>query len=175
MADWQSIVKSVAPMIGTALGGPLGGMAVQAIGSALGLSQATTDSVKQAVMGMTPEQSIAMQQADIQFKEYMAKLGYDNVQALEKIAADDRASARSMQVATRSIVPGLLAMVVTIGFFGILLAMMYGSTNTAANQPLLVMLGSLGTAWVTIVAYYFGSSSGSDRKTELLGKMKAGA
>ena len=38
----------------------------------------------------------------------------------------------------------------------------------------IIMLGSLGTAWVSIIAYYFGSSSGSDRKTELMAKASQG-
>src|SRR6266571_1556152 len=37
-----------------------------------------------------------------------------------------------------------------------------------------IMVGTLGTAWVGVTSYYFGSSRGSDRKTELLAGAKVG-
>ncbi len=36
--DWKSIVSSVAPVLGTALGGPLGGVAARAAMDALGIT-----------------------------------------------------------------------------------------------------------------------------------------
>ena len=50
--DWKSIIGAVAPWIGTALAGPLGGMAVEAAANALGISEKTTDAVKQALSGV---------------------------------------------------------------------------------------------------------------------------
>jgi hypothetical protein len=75
-----------------------------------------------------------------------------------------------MQVATRSWIPPLLAAAVTAGFFAILGGMMFGKMSVADNTALTMMLGSLGTAWTGIIAYYFGSSAGSQAKTEMLGK-----
>jgi hypothetical protein len=75
-----------------------------------------------------------------------------------------------MQVATRSWIPPLLAAAVTLGFFAILGGMMFGKMSVADNTALTMMLGSLGTAWTGIIAYYFGSSAGSQAKTEMLGK-----
>jgi hypothetical protein len=74
-----------------------------------------------------------------------------------------------MQATTRSMMPPILAGAVTLGFFGILILMFIGRVDSN-NPAILMMLGSLGTAWTGIIAYYFGSSAGSQAKTDLLSK-----
>ena len=71
-----------------------------------------------------------------------------------------------MQINTKSIVPAILAIGVTIGFFGILIGLM--TDNVTKSDALLLMLGSLGTAWTAIVSFYFGSSASSQNKDDLL-------
>jgi len=70
----------------------------------------------------------------------------------------------------------ILAYAITLGFFGTLAYILkFGLPleNEAAKNVLLMLVGSLGTAWTTgVVGYYFGSSSGSDRKTDLLGRLQ---
>ena len=166
--DWKKIIATVAPWIGTALTGPLGGMAVEAAASALGLTDKTTDAIKTAIAGATPEQMLALKQADQTFALQMQKLGYDNIEKLAALAVENTKDARAMQVATRSPVPGILAFLITVGFFGILIGMMAGWLKTTDNQALLIMLGALGAAWGAVVNYFFGSSADSGRKTELL-------
>jgi hypothetical protein len=85
---------------------------------------------------------------------------------LKKLATDDRKSARDLQIATKSWIPGVLAIGVTIGFFGILIGLM--TDNVTKSDALLLMLGSLGTAWTAIVSFYFGSSASSQNKDDLL-------
>jgi hypothetical protein len=55
---------------------------------------------------------------------------------------------------------------VTIGFFAILVGLM--TDNVTKSDALLLMLGSLGTAWTAIVSFYFGSSANSEKQTEML-------
>lgn len=166
--DWQSLVKTVAPWIGTALGGPLGGMAVEAVAGALGIGEKTTDAVKQALSGVTPEQMLALKKADQDFALQMQALGFKQVTDLEALAAGDRKDARGMQVAVRSPVPAILSLSVTLGYFGILVGMMTDTLHVSDSQALLIMLGSLGTAWTGVMAFWFGTTRASEVKTEML-------
>ena len=168
--DFTSIIKTVAPWIGTALGGPLGGLAVEAAASALGLSDKTADAVKQAIGGATPEQLLALKKADQDFALQMQALGFKQLADMEAIAAGDRKDARAMQTQVRSPVPALLSILVTVGYFGVLIGMMTKVLQVADSQALLIMLGSLGTAWGMVMAFWFGTTRGSEVKTEMLAK-----
>jgi hypothetical protein len=160
--DW---LKQIAPTVATALGGPLAGMAVSAISKAIGVDP---DKVEDLISSnkLTSDQIAQIKIAEIELQKQAQELGLN----FEKLAVDDRKSAREMQAVTRSWVPPLLAASVTIGFFAILGGMMFGQMSVADNTALTMMLGSLGTAWTGIIAYYFGSSAGSQAKTDLLSK-----
>ena len=160
-------LKQIAPTIATAMGGPLAGMAVSAISKAIGVDEAKVgDLIKDNKL--TAEQIAQVKLAEIELQKQAQELGLN----FEKLAVDDRKSAREMQATTRSIVPPVLAAIVTVGFFGILVMMLLGRVDSN-NPPILMMLGSLGTAWTGIIAYYFGSSAGSQAKTDLLSKAPA--
>ena len=168
--DFPAIIKTVAPWIGTALGGPLGGMAVGAIADALGLSDQTVDAVKTAISGATPEQMLALKKADQDFAVQMQALGFKQITDLESLAVADRKDARTMQVAKPSPVPALLSLLVTAGYFGILVGMMAGGLNIRDSEAMLLMLGSLTTAWGAVMAFWFGTTRDSSRKTEIIAK-----
>lgn len=172
--DFTQLLKTVAPWIGTALGGPLGGMAVQAAAEALGISDKTVDAVKQALSGATPEQLLALKQADQSFSLQMQELGFKQLADMEAMAAGDRKDARALQSATRSIVPAMLSGIVTLGYFGILVGLLKGwLAVTNDSQALLLMLGSLSTGWGVVMAFWFGTTAASGRKTELLAQAPA--
>lgn len=173
--DISAVIKSIAPWIGTALGGPLGGMAVEAASKALGLTDQTQDSLKAVLSGATYEQTMALKKADQEFAVQMQSLGFKQVSDMEAIAAGDRKDARDMQKAVRSRVPAVLSLMVTIGYFGILGGMLGGIFTVTDSEALLLMLGSLSTAWGVVMAFWFGTTSDSGRKTELLAQAPAKA
>ncbi len=163
--DWKSLVNSVAPVIGLALGGPAGGIAAKALSnSLLGKDDATDKELSQAMLGATPDQLLALKQADIDFNVKIEELGID----LEKIASEDRANARDREIKTGDKTPKILASVIVVGFFSVLATMAFVSIPETAQAPINILLGALTAMLTQVGNYYFGSSAGSQRKTELM-------
>lgn len=160
----NDFLKTLAPTLASALLGPLGGIAVSALGGILGISSATTESVTRAFQDgkLTPEQLSAIKQLELQYQNDEKERGFK----YSELEFADTASARQMQELTHSNIPPILALLVTGGFFGILGFLIFSDYNP--TEPLLVMLGSLGTAWTMIIGFYFGSSQGSQQKNDLL-------
>jgi hypothetical protein len=79
------LIKSVLPWIGTALGGPLGGMAATYVGNKLGMSEATVDNVKAVLSGMPPEKLAELRLAELDFKLKMETLGYTHLYKIEEL------------------------------------------------------------------------------------------
>jgi hypothetical protein len=158
--DW---LKMIAPTLATAIAGPFGTMAYGVVAKVLNITP--EDAQKTIETGkLTAEQIASVQLAEIEIKARAQELGLD----FAKVEVADRKSARDMQIGTKSLIPAVLATVVTIGFFGILIGMM--TKTFIASDALFLMLGSLGTAWTGIISFYFGSSAGSQAKDNLLRK-----
>ena len=156
--DW---LMKLVPTIATCLGGPLAGLAVTAVSKALGIDE---DKVQDVIDSgkLNAEQIASLKQAEIALQEQAQELGLN----FEQLAVQDRASARDLQKETKSVIPPVLSILVTIGFFGILGGLMSGKIMT--SDALMLMLGSLGTAWTGIIAFYFGSSASSQAKDNMI-------
>ncbi len=74
---------------------------------------------------------------------------------------------------TKDKVPALLALLLTLGFFSMIWLMMLCPIQNGSREILDVLLGSVGTAWVSCITYYFGSSHSSQLKTQLLSQRKS--
>lgn len=161
------LLGQIAPTIATALGGPLAGLATKTLSNVLlGHEDGDEEAVSAALQNATPEQLADVKKIDADFKVRMKELEID----LERISAGDRDSARKREISTGDRTTRYLAAGITLGFFGVLFWMFIYGVPKNGNEALLLMLGALQTSFTGIIAYYFGSSSGSKAKDDLLAK-----
>jgi hypothetical protein len=161
------LLGQLAPTLATALGGPMAGLAVKTLSNVLlGNETGDADAVAAALQNATPEQLADVKKIDADFKVRMKELEID----LERISSGDRDSARKREMSVGDYTPKILAAGITLGFFGCLFWMFLYGVPKNGNEALLLMLGALQTAFTGVIAYYFGSSSGSRAKDELISK-----
>ena len=171
--DWKSTLATVAPAIATALGGPLAGVAVSMAGKAIGLGDGATESdVEAAVLSGNPDVLVRLREVNTQFERDMKALDID----LERIHAGNQASAREM--AKTNMLPQIVLSFVFIGgYFGAMFAL-HGVLFQAQeiNGQVATLFGALIGIFTRelsgIMAFWFGSSSGSKAKSDKLDALK---
>lgn len=164
-------LKQIAPTAATLLGGPLAGLAVDAIGKAIGMTDATKDQVKEALSSGTlnAEQMTAIKQAEAELTLKVKELDID----MEKVHAGDRASARDMAAKTGDTwTPRIIALVVFIVWGAVNWKLFNGTISGDMRELVARALGTLDGTLLAVVYYYFGSSSGSKDKTEAIATKK---
>lgn len=173
--DVASVVENLAPTIASVIGGPLAGSGVSALEKLFGLTPAPSASssdrlndVAAAIAGATPQQLADMRKADQDYAVSMAQAGFKDTETLASLKVQDTVSARDMQTANKSYVPAALTIIITLGFFGMLLVLAY-ATIPQDNKILFgSFLGTLGTAWLVSVHFWFGSTSDTGQVNSLL-------
>lgn len=168
--DWKKLVGSVAPTLAAAFGGPLAGMAVKTLATQfLGNKDATEQEVEQAVLNAEPQALLRLKEIDLEFKKLITDAGIQ----LEKIAADDRNSARNREIQTHdSWTPRVLATVVVGGFLWCVYAVLSGYVKELKDPMVATlvgtMIGYISAKADQIISYYFGSSASSKAKDDTL-------
>jgi hypothetical protein len=163
--DWKAAIGAIAPTVATALGGPLAGLAVDAVGSAFGWTDATKEKVEEAFSKgqMTGEQILALKQAEIALVAQEKELGFK----FAELEFRDRDSARQREVGTQDATNKILAYAVVGGF----LAVVGGTLAGWAKVDSVLagsLIGYLSAKAEQVLAYYFGSTAGSAEKSKLL-------
>lgn len=153
MLDWKSIVKTVAPVLGTALGGPMAGAATKFIADKfLGNPEAKDEDIAQALATASPDQLIKLKELDNNFATEMRKLDVDvyNIDAL------DRNSARDREKTIKDHTPAILAYALTVGFFATVWKLISDGVVSESDQYMLTIMSNL---FLVALTYYFGSSN----------------
>jgi hypothetical protein len=165
----SDFLKSVAPTVASALLGPFAGVAVAGLGRVFGVDGATTESITKLIQqgSVTPEAMAKLQEMEGEFREHEAERGYK----YSELEFKDRDSARQANVAggTQQYLFWLSLFLLAVSVGAELCVLFYGYPKDRVD-PVLVgrILGLLDAVAIQILGYWFGSSSGSKQKTELL-------
>ncbi len=173
---FSSILKTAYPFINAAasLGGPMGTMVAGLVGKALGVdkvdpSQAGIEAAIAKAQITDPDALLKLQQAEEAFKLQMQTLGFDHAEKLLEADDADRASARAREIAVKDDTPKIMAYIVicmTIVAEGYILG--HGTPVGLDGVVLGRILGTLDSALIMVLSYYFGSSAGSKVKDDTI-------
>lgn len=171
--DLAGTVGATAPILGTLIGGPAGPAIGALVASVLG-TQGDPESVS-AALAAGPDAAVKLRQIEADRAVKLQELLVDHAKAVlaagvahEQTAAQDRADARKLQTAAPSRMPAALTLMITVGFFATLGALLTYGKPEFGGDALMIMLGALGSAWAAATSYWLGTTSNSARKTELL-------
>ena len=171
---FDAVMKKAFPFLSAAasLGGPVGSLAAALVGKAIGVDKppaGTADGIGNAIASAfaDPTQRAALIQAEQDFQVQMTQLGYKSAQDILDTAAADRANARNREVQVKDWMPKVLGCGIVGGFLCSVFLILTG--HGKADSVLAgTLIGYLSAKAELVASYYFGSSAGSDRKTELL-------
>ena len=165
--DWLSVLKSLAPTVASALGGPLAGTAITAIGSLLGVSEPTQAKIEAAFVNgqLTGEQIAGLKQLEMKLKAEEQDRGFKYAELEYK----DRADARNMAVQTGAKTPAVLTWLIVAIVLSLEGYILFNGTPERVSEIVMGrILGTLDMCLITVLSYWFGTTYGSSRKTDML-------
>ena len=155
----KNIVGAVAPTIGSALAGPMGGMAGDVISKVLGCEN-SPKAIEKAVQNATPEQMLELKKAEQEFELQMKELEVD-VFALETADKQDARVRFSKDWTTR-----IMGIATLGGFLGYIFLVTLQPPEQNSEALINLVLGYLGGLASAVISFYFGASHGGDKKDE---------
>ena len=166
--EWKQILGKIAPTVAVALGGPLAGTVIQGLGEALGVSDPTKEKIQSAIESgnLTGEQISAIRMKELELKQEEQERGFK----YSELEFKDRDSARRASVDGGTIKPlFVLSVVLLVLTLGTEIAVLFGAYESSVPQMLIGrILGLMDSISMMVLAFWYGTSSGSVRKTDLL-------
>lgn len=166
--DWIGTLKAIAPTVASALGGPLAGGLVAFLGDLLGIAEPTQEKIAQAFQNgqLTGEQIAAIKTKEMELKAEEQERGF----RYSELEFKDRDSARQASVQGGTLPMlfwlSLALLVLTLGSEVVVL--FNGYPKTVPEIIVGRVLGLLDSVAMMVLAFWYGTSSGSVRKTDLL-------
>jgi hypothetical protein len=166
--NFLGIIKKVYPAISglASLGGPFGVIGASLVGKALGVADGkmdtTPDGIAAAIAGATPEQMIALKQAEADAQLKVQELGFQNVQEMERLADSDAADARARETKVGDKTPEVGFYLLLVAFVGVIIALFFLPVPEANKSVVFSMIGSLGTIVIGATQYFYGTTRNSN-------------
>ena len=152
----KNVVGAVAPTLGSALGGPMGGMALNIGAEKLGVPN-NPKAVEKAIENATPEQMIEIKKAEQAFDLQMKELDVD-VFKMEVADGQDARKHFSKDWTAR-----IMGIAVIGGFLGYIFLVTLQPPEQNSEALINLVLGYLGGLASAVISFYFGASnSGKD-------------
>ena len=153
----KNLVGAVAPTLGSALAGPLGGQAATIISDVLGCGTKPKD-IEKAISEASPEQLAEIKKAELEFEAQMKELDVD-IFALE--TADKQDARRAFG---KDWTPRIMGIAVVGGFMGYIFLVTLQPPEQNSEALINLVLGYLGGLASAVVSFYFGASNKKDDK-----------
>ena len=153
----KTLGGTVAPTIGTALGGPMGGMAANMISEVLGCDP-EPKKIQKAMEAATPEQLAELKKVETDFEIKMKELDID-LFALETADVQDARSRFSKDWTAR-----IIGVSVVGGFMGYIFLVTLQPPEQNSEALINLVLGYLGGLASAIISFYFGASNKQDNE-----------
>ena len=149
------LLKSLAPTIASAAGGPMAGMAVKMAASKLGLPENTTANEIEDLIEREPEKAVLVKQADQDFKNRIREMEID----LEsfKTELEDRKSARESFGADWT--PKVFSISALLLYGSYVMVVTLFEHSQQSETVISLVLGQLSGILGTAAAFFYGSSS----------------
>jgi len=155
MLKLGSLLKTLAPTVAEATGGPLAGMAVKMVASRIGSPNASVEEIEK-ILETQPEKALLVKQADGEFQNKLKEMEL-NLESF-KAEVDDRKDAR--KTFGDDPIPKIFAMVALIGFLGYVFMVTIQPPDANDDGVVNLILGYLGGLVSGISAFFFGGSNG---------------
>jgi hypothetical protein len=159
----KQILRTVAPLLGTAIGGPFGALAGSALSAVLGTPEGDDKAAENALLTASPDALVKLKQAEMDFQVQMKQLGITE----EKLTYDDIANARAREIAVKDSTPRNLAYLI-VCFTGACIAATLAGWTKVDSALAGTLIGYLVAECRSTLTYYFGSSRSSQDKDATL-------
>lgn len=151
----KGLIGSLAPQLGHAIGGPLGGTAANMIAEALGCDPSPKN-IEKALSAATPTELLKLKEVEKEFEVKMKELDVD----IYKLHTEDVQNAR--KAFSGDWTSKILGFITIGGFMGYIFLVTIQPPEQNSEALINLVLGYLGGLASAVISFYFGASHKKD-------------